>query len=99
MPTLHGFDYIVEWLSVIGPVMPDSSGIYPLNYQEIESWQRQTGTELTPWEVETLRRLSCEYVNYIKTYSGEKVPCPDFDLSKLDKKQLARQIQLVMRGS
>lgn len=98
MPVIHGFDYLVQWLSVIGPVMPDSAGISPLNYQEIQSWQSQSGVELTPWEVETIRMLSCEYVSCIKQFSGEKVPCPDFDISKLDKRQLAKQIQSVMRG-
>lgn len=99
MPDLKGFDYIVEWLSAVGPVMPDSSGISPVSYQEIESFQRQSGAAFTAWEVQTIRQLSCEYVAGIKRYSGEKVACPDFDVSRLDKRQLAKQIQSVMRGS
>jgi len=98
MPDLFGFDHIIQWLSAVGPVMPDSSGISPVTYQEIESWQRQTGVELTPWEAETIRMLSCEYVAGIQRYSGQKVACPDFDLKRLDKRQLAKQIQAVMRG-
>jgi hypothetical protein len=99
MPDLIGFDHVIQWLSVVGPVMPVADGIAPVTYQEIESWQRQSGVELTPWEVETLRRLSCEYVTGVQTYKGEKVACPDFDLSKLDKMKLSKQIQSAMRGN
>lgn len=51
--------YLVEYLNEIGPVMPDG----PLTFGEVESWQRQTGIDLQPWEVRMLRRLSIEYGN------------------------------------
>jgi hypothetical protein len=98
MPSLYGYDYLVQWLSSVGPVVAHSDGMSALTYQEMDCWQRNTGIELTPWEAETLRMMSCEYLAGIKRYSGEKLPCPDFDMNKLDKRELAKQIQAVMRG-
>lgn len=62
--------YLVVYLNEIGPVMPDG----PLTFGEIESWQRQTGIELQPWEVRLLRSLSMEYGN--ESIRAKKTECP-----------------------
>lgn len=58
--------------------MPDCEALYLLSYlielgvaegenaitwQEIESWQRQTGLELQPWEIRFVKRLSEAYLS------------------------------------
>lgn len=51
--------YIVEYLVEMGVVQ----GEHALPYSEIESWQRQCGIELQPWEVRFVKRLSSAYLN------------------------------------
>jgi hypothetical protein len=71
---LHGRDSIPnkgppESLAYLADALRDVgycwySGGYqnPLGWAELESWQRQTGNILTPWEVETLHAMSRAYV-------------------------------------
>ena len=37
-------------------------GPAPVDYQEIRAWQELTGSQLTPWETETVFALSDRYV-------------------------------------
>jgi hypothetical protein len=41
------------------------SGPLPLNYQEIESWKRLTGSLLSPWEVKAIMRLDAIYLRVV----------------------------------
>ena len=59
MPHLDCGDSLIRALFEVGPTLP---GATPLSYQEIESWANLTGTNLTPWEVVTLKELSLVYV-------------------------------------
>lgn len=39
-----------------------SMGLMPISYTEIDAWQRVTGVELEPWEVDAIRALDHEYI-------------------------------------
>jgi hypothetical protein len=51
--------YVVAYLIELGVVEGENA----LTWQEIESWQRQIGVELQPWEVRFVKRLSEAYLS------------------------------------
>ena len=51
--------YIAAYLIELGV----SQGEHALTWQELESWQRQCGVELEPWEVRFVKRLSEAYLS------------------------------------
>lgn len=63
MPPLSGFEYLLNLLFDIGPVMSGAMGSGPLTYTEISEAQRCLGIRLTPFECRTLRHLSITYLN------------------------------------
>lgn len=64
MPPLpDGGRYLLDYLLEVGPATGTGMGAVPVSYQELQAWQEQTGLALWPWEVQTLRRLSREYVS------------------------------------
>lgn len=65
---------LVQYLFDAGPVLYSGMGPVPLNHVEIESWQRNTGIPLSPWECRTLRRLSQAFAD--QTNKAAKHHCP-----------------------
>jgi hypothetical protein len=51
--------YLVEYLIELGVTYGEQS----LLYSEIESWQRQSGVELQPWEARVVKHLSEAYLS------------------------------------
>lgn len=66
MPPVLWGDYILDYLFEVGPTMSEG----PLTFEEIESWMRTTETNLSPFEVRLLRRLSREYLG--ESYAATK---------------------------
>lgn len=62
MPPVEHGKYLLKYLHKVGPSMGTGMGAIPLTFGELQAWQQQTGLDLQPWEVETLRRLSSDYV-------------------------------------
>ena len=54
-----GAPHLVEYLIDMGV----TQGEQAINHGEIESWQRQCGIELEPWEVRFVKRLSEAYLS------------------------------------
>lgn len=61
MPHLEWGEYLIGWLFEVGPTVFTGMGAGPVPPPHVESWQRQMGLSLSPWEVKTLLRLSAEY--------------------------------------
>lgn len=66
--------YLLGYLYEMGPGMAGAMGEVPLSHGEIESWQRNTGIRLTPWEARTIRRLSIAHVE--EAYAARKHDAP-----------------------
>ena len=62
LPIVAAGGHVLTWLFEVGPTQQSGMGPTPITFQELESWQRQTGLELQPWEVRMLRHLSLEYL-------------------------------------
>lgn len=63
MPDPGPAGYMIEHLMDAGPALHTGMGPVPLSWVEIESWQRGAGIALTPWEAQTMRRMSLAYVS------------------------------------
>jgi hypothetical protein len=62
MPPLSA-SHLVAYLFDVGPTYPGAMGSVAIPYSEIESWQRQSGIELQPWEIKAIRMASIAYAN------------------------------------
>lgn len=95
MPEIEWGGYLVDYLWEVGPTEPAGMGSAKLSPPAIESWQRQTGITLQPWEFRLLRRLSAEYANEQAQASDPKRPPPfaeSSDAARLHAAQLARKL-------
>jgi hypothetical protein len=74
--------------------MSGGMGMAPLTFSELESWQRQIGIELKPWEVRLLRRLSGEYCAESSAATKADAPAPfkSIDERNLQRLRVARDI-------
>jgi hypothetical protein len=66
--------YLVDYLMEVGPTMPGGFGPAPLSYSELRAWQDTMGIQLTPWEAQTLRRLSTTWI--VSSRAAEAPDCP-----------------------
>lgn len=89
---LHIVGYLIE-LGV-------TQGEHSLTYSEIESWQRQIGIDLQPWEVRFVKRLSEAYLG-----ESHKARDPDAGPPWSDapyvvptKTQTANRMKMAIRG-
>lgn len=66
--------HLLGYLWDAGPSMSGGMGPVPLTHSELVAWQQNSGIELTPWEAQTLRRLSIEHIN--ECVRADKPDCP-----------------------
>lgn len=50
-------EHIWEWFLDLSLARPVGYGPTPISFSEIEAYSRLMGVEITPWEVEQLRRI------------------------------------------
>jgi hypothetical protein len=72
--------YLIEMLSQIGFAR---QGPAPIDYQEIAAWCSLTDTDLTPWEADTLHKLSESYVVQLHRSKDANAE-PPYDVRTLD---------------
>lgn len=63
LPAVSGGEHLLAHLFEVGPIAGGAGGIAAVSWSEMQAWQRQTGLDLQPWEVRTLRRLSADFAN------------------------------------
>jgi hypothetical protein len=90
MPPLEWGGYLVEYLFEFGPTTATGMGNVPVSPPCIESWQRQTGLTLSPWEFLTLQRLSKEYAAEASQATEPSRPAPYTESSDFARLQALR---------
>lgn len=60
-----GYEYIVEWLFEVGPVMAGGYGPTVLTFTEIAAWAALRKITLTDWDAAALRQTSTAYLSEI----------------------------------
>lgn len=81
MPPLEWGAYLVDYLFEVGPTAFVGMGVAPIPPPFLESWQRQIGLALYPWEVRTLLRMSAEYAGESAAATKVDRPAPFADSS------------------
>lgn len=99
MPEVGDEIYLVTYLMEIGPVASTGMGVDRISHQEIESWQRQIGVSLAPWEVRLLRRLSGEYAGEAHRATEHNAPRPGLNRPSVDQRDaLGQSLQNSLRA-
>lgn len=91
--------YMVEHLFSAGPTLPSAMGATPLTHQEIWAWQQNMNIELCPWEVNSLREMSRQYL--FELLQSDKHDSPPPWVPEIDRVQgeaIAKRVQNVLRG-
>lgn len=76
MPPIEFGGHLVEILFDIGPATSTGFGPAPISEAELAAWQFNRGIRLRPWECETIRRLSREYVRMMHLAEKQGMPPP-----------------------
>jgi hypothetical protein len=89
--------YLINYLFEVGPCSQSEMGLAPISWQELESWQRQSGLELKQWELLALKAASKEYVS--QTHTSAKANCPPpGKILEQEPHKVASHIKNVLRG-
>lgn len=68
--------HIINWLIEIGLTGSNGMAATPLDWREIEAWQRMTGVCLNAFEGRLIRKLSVEYVAEGRRAEDERCSAP-----------------------
>jgi hypothetical protein len=95
MPPLEWGLHLVQYLFKLGPTVIAGMGAGPIPPPYIETWERRTGIELSPWEFEQILRMSSEYAGESALASKPDRPAPyaeSSDAQRLRAAQLQRKM-------
>ncbi len=87
---------MVGLFSDIGMAINTGNGLTPVTWQEIESFSKGTGVELTAWEARTIRNMSAQYANGVVKYTNVNVEAPF--RSEREKVRIADTMKSALRG-
>ena len=77
MPPLTGGAYLIEILFEVGPSKPvGMGGSVGIDEIDLAAWMSNQNVQLTPWEAQTIRRLSHEYAAMLSISSEPNTPAP-----------------------
>ncbi len=84
MPSLIGGAYLIEILFEVGPAKPmGMGGSIGIDEIDLAAWMSNQNVQLTPWEAQTVRRLSHEYAAMLSASSEPNTPAPWSDAKML----------------
>lgn len=97
LPDITGYEYLVQLLESAGTILQTGTGIAPLNWIELESWERKYSEELNCWELSfwefnTIKDLSYAYCAELGNASDKKRPSP-FKAPEIDREDVSRRIR------
>ena len=91
-------NYLVKMLyEELGACTSNGSGLAPLSWNEIESWQRLTGNHLEAFESEIIKKASEAYVS--QTIFSKDPAClpPVKEIVQSDKETVSSKVQNMLR--
>lgn len=91
-----GAMYLLSYLTELGV----TQGEHSLTHLEIESWQRQSGIELQPWEVRVVKRLSDIYLgeSHVARDPDAEAPWADAPYVVAIARQTANRMKAAIRS-
>ena len=98
LPEAGPLGYLLEYLKEIGPAAINGGLPQPVSWQEIDAWQRLTGTCLDSFEAQIIRELSGVYVQmYVKSQKPE-CPPPWTDAAADSKAAISERVKNLFRS-
>lgn len=88
--------YLFDYLMQVGPCQVNGMGQVAIGWQELESWQKQQGLVLNPWELSIIRKASAAYAEQAHLSSKPDCPPPGKVVDQ-DPKDLAKHIKGILR--
>ena len=91
--------YMVDYLFSVGPVLSSTSGDSPITHQEILAWRKNMQIDLCPWEVQTLKDMSRQYL--LKMIKSDHQDSPPPWIPEIDQEQGERvvaKVKDILRG-
>jgi len=86
---MDGYSYLFGILQRIGIYKSGMSGLSPLEWSDLHSWQSANGIELTPGELEIIKNLSCEFcAMHNKSSNPLEVPPAAVNGDELDREYM-----------
>jgi len=76
MPEIPWGRYLLDYLWDLGPSMPGPACNVGISPPWLESWEREQGIRLSPWESRLLRRVSAEYAGEAAQATAADRPPP-----------------------
>lgn len=73
LPLIDAGEHLITYLFDVGP----SVGGEVLSYSEIAAWLSISGVVISPWEAETLRKLSAAYLAEREAAKSPDRPLPE----------------------
>jgi hypothetical protein len=99
LPKIEGAEYLVSLLHEAGLCSATGMGIFPLPWQEIESWLEVTGLELSTWEKLMIKEMSEAYVGEYNQASAKDRPAPyTYVEETIDREAVANKLKSVFRS-
>jgi hypothetical protein len=95
MPEM-GCPYLFQYLLDAGVFLNTGMGRVPLTWQELESFQKQQGIELSPFELDVIRMASSAFVHQSEAATNPNCP-PPLRMVEHDPIKLANQIKSILR--
>lgn len=92
MPPLDGLGYIADMASEVGIARQT-----PVDWSEIEAYNRLSGVGITPWEARVIRKMSLAYVDQaIKSVEPHCLP-PHYTDNRTDEERRQQVDQSIRR--
>lgn len=87
---IEGSKSMMDYLACIGPCTSDGDSFKGVSYQEIQAYQNLTGTFFSPWQVETLFKMSNAAAKGINTGLQPNSNPPFVEISLTDRAKSAQ---------
>jgi len=102
-PDLLGFDHVVGFLEEVGTAVNGANGFIPVTFQELESWSRMVGIELSSWTSTTIIKMSRQYCLQSSISDDPMSPAPyqaevTADEMVLIRERIQRKIKVSFRN-
>ncbi len=99
LPDVNEAQYLIEMWHHAGTVSQNANGISPLSWLEIRAWRMENEIRIDNFEINTIRRLSQEYVGeYYAATDKNRVAPYEVQEEEIDRKAIANKVKNVLAG-
>jgi hypothetical protein len=92
--------FLSDYLFEIGPIKAVGMGTGPIDWQDIEAWQRCTAITLPPWQARLLRSLSRSYLAMSREAEEPDCRSPmEDEVTKREREAVSQKLRAMRAGA